>query len=755
MGVHLDDQASLSFNPFTLHLQIDDFAVLDDKNATQLSLKHAHFNISWLDFFQKSVVLESSSIESLHLNVVRTKEQLVIGGITQPQNSQASPESASDTKKANTEALVGWLVKIPQVEMKDLVIKLSDLGQSHRVVLNHFSLNHVQASLTNFDANIALDAAINQGKINFSSKLKGTLKQLQPATISVENTLKVNGFALQDWQYLMPMSEHKISEISALINLEIAQFVTLNNKLWKVEQPRLSLAINDAKLLKPDLDLTNKSLVVELNNFVMNGNGGLLQQASGELMLNVNNSRVTAMQQTVAALDTLSIPQSSFSIDERLQATADINQITLKDILFSQPQQSAAIYHNDALIINGVNWKNNHLSIHHIALDKFKSEIVLNADKALANLVLPKVKQDKKVVKQAPVDTTNPSEQVPASFVTVSLDKFELTSPSKIYFTDQSVKPEFKQQISLDTLAVAQVDSRDSALMSPFDVALSFDEHSTATVNGSIAPFGDKLNMKLNVDMRELSLPPLSAYLRTVLGFDFLSGQLDNTVELTIKDDELDGETVIGLRGFELASGNDNTDLSANDGTAIGLNSALSMLKDSQGNVSLTVPLSGNISDPSFGISNVITLVAQKAIMSQAKAYLINTFVPYANIVTVASVAGEYLLRLEMNDLEYQAGQIALSPEQQPFVEELGKLLADKPEQQVKMCGVASRGEVITEGVSDEKIREELKALSQKRGANLKQVLIDSYDIESARLLLCAPKFDSDSAAKPRIEFSF
>ena len=134
---------------------------------------------------------------------------------------------------------------------------------------------------------------------------------------------------------------------------------------------------------------------------------------------------------------------------------------------------------------------------------------------------------------------------------------------------------------------------------------------------------------------------------------------------------------------------------------------------------------------------------------------MINTFVPYANLVTVASVAGDYLLRLEMNDLVYSAGQTDITPEQQVFVDELGALLNDKPEQQVKMCPVARHGELAMNASTVDQRNTALKKLSKHRGDKLKKLLVENYGIESARLLVCAPKVDTDVNSSPRIEFSF
>ena len=761
MELALNDEASLSFNPFTFHIQIDDLALIDTHKVAQLSLKHAHLNVSWWSLFSKELIVEMAEVSSLHINMVRNDSELVIAGIdlSASNTSEKQVEKAPANSSESATSLSDWQFKLPLFSMTDVVLNLNDMSKPHKISLKTLSLNAVVATMNSFDANAALNASINDASLALTSTVNGTLSNLALTSVSISNQLTLTQLAVQDWQYLLSLSENDINELALFVDLTFKQNILLNEDKWQVNQPNLRLALSDIHVSKPELTLDNEAIIFELNQLLLTGENGQLIAASGQSSLSAQGVDVTTDGKTIAALQTFELPVAAFELDNAFNVAVAIERIGMTDVVFSKPSElSAAIYKNKALAIDDISWKENHLSINAITLDTLNSNVVLNADKQLNNLVLPAQKEmasanenyEKETTPTLPSPNNSPA-------VTFSLNKFELVNPSHITFTDESVTPKFEHNIVLNKALIASIDSRKTSLLSPFDVALSFDEHAIATVKGAIAPFGSTLNMNLDLQMSEFSLPPLSTYLRTVLGFDFLSGQLDNKVTLTIQDDELDGETVIDLRGFELASGNDTTDLSVNDGSAMGLNSALNMLKDSQGNVSLSVPLSGNVNEPSFGVSSVLTLVAQKAIMSQAKSYLINTFVPYANIITVASVAGEYLLRLEMNDLEYSVGQVDISSSQQPFVRELGALLTDKPKQQVKMCAVASMKEaqIATSHVTKDEKLTALKSLSKARGDALKKVLVEQYKIESSRLLLCAPKVDTDSQSLPRIEFNF
>lgn len=757
----LNDDASMSFNPFAMHVQMDDLVIVDKTNTQQMALKHAHINLSWTDLLSKKFVVEKSQLTSVTINIVRNDNELIVAGVDltklEPAVKPASVEntSAIDEPLDLNQLLNGWQFELPLLALDDISVHLRDMAMAHKITLKQFELKNVSANTDEFDAQIALLLQINDATLNLDSNVQGSLASLALSTLELSNQFSFSNLLLEDWRYLLPLADHNIDDLAGQVSLNFANEVSFEAKQWLLTQPKLELTVRQLGLNQQDLMMANENFVFTLSDLAIKADEKGMSSVNANVDLHNQQFVLSTLESTVASLGLMAIETLTINVDKDLAATATVGEVSLNDILVSKTSTLAPLYHNEKTVITGIDWRNNHLAIEKIALHPFKSSVLLDANKQITNLVLPPVKETRSEQTAAQQTESNPAVESSAQPITISLKQFKLVDGADVLFSDQSVSPAFSQKIDITALNARDIDSRQTSHQSPFDVKIAFDEHAATVVDGSIAPFGDTLNMALNVNTTELSLPPLSAYLRTVLGFDFLSGQLDNNITVNIVDDELDGETVIGLRGFELANGDDTTDVAANDGAAIGLNAALNMLKDGQGNVSLTVPLSGNIDDPSFGISNVITLVAQKAIMSQAKSYLINTFVPYANLVTVASVAGEYLLRLEMNDLVYGVGQTDITPEQQVFVDELGALLNDKPEQQVKMCPVARHGELAMSASTLEQKNAALKKLSKHRGDQLKKLLVENYGIESARLLVCAPKVDTDENSAPRIEFSF
>jgi len=218
-------------------------------------------------------------------------------------------------------------------------------------------------------------------------------------------------------------------------------------------------------------------------------------------------------------------------------------------------------------------------------------------------------------------------------------------------------------------------------------------------------------------------------------------------IDVSIVNNELSGSSDLFLRGVDISNDSDEQE-AATSIDAIPLGTAFNMLKDENDNVELDIPLSGNVADPKFGWSSFINIVTKKAVMAATETYLMQTFVPYANIISIAKFAGKEMLKVNVEDLMYQQAQIKLQPEQLIFVNELATLLKDQKDLQLKVCPIAVTAEPLPGDISN------LKQLAQRRGEALKVYLVSDKGIESKRILLCTPKIDETANAKPRVEFT-
>jgi len=235
------------------------------------------------------------------------------------------------------------------------------------------------------------------------------------------------------------------------------------------------------------------------------------------------------------------------------------------------------------------------------------------------------------------------------------------------------------------------------------------------------------------------------------------SGQLNTALDVTLTGEEIDGDINIVIKGLETSVAENYQTGTIKDKSALPLNAALGMLMDSKGDLELDVPLSGSTSDPEFGISSIITLITKKAVMSATESYLMQTFVPYANIVSVAMTAGDYLLKVRFEDLPYKEKQITPDEQQQSYIDQFIALMKDKSDTQVKICAISTPADIgleLGKEVTDKAALELLRTLGGKRENAFKELVIKQGGIESSRLLLCTPQIDTSKGALPRLSIA-
>lgn len=180
---------------------------------------------------------------------------------------------------------------------------------------------------------------------------------------------------------------------------------------------------------------------------------------------------------------------------------------------------------------------------------------------------------------------------------------------------------------------------------------------------------------------------------------------------------------------------------------------ALNQLTDRQGNLSVDIPLTGSIHDPSFGIDGFISILTTKAIQLGAQNYLIQTFLPYANIVTVAMLAGDTLFDINIAPLPYDAGQAKLLEPQFIYGQELAKVLKDKPDLQLTICADVSAQLAQKQSALTVRARTEKELLGKVRIDNFIEFLSEEHQIDAGRLIPCKVKVSSESSAVDNLNF--
>ena len=373
-----------------------------------------------------------------------------------------------------------------------------------------------------------------------------------------------------------------------------------------------------------------------------------------------------------------------------------------------------------------------------------------------------------------------------------ALDRLVVKGDSWLQFEDKSVTPAFSTRMVLSTLSLSNLDSSRAGQKSPYKLAGKIGKYTDVNFDGALQPFADRLSMKLEGRIDDLELPPLSPYIVTAIGYKFASGQCDADIDMTINNGEMDGKTQFVFQQIRAKAADAETLKKLNIQQTIPMETALSLLRDNDGTIKLKVPISGDIANPQFSVGDAINQALLKATTQATMGYLKYALGPYGIAIAAAEVAYMAATKaggIRLEPLGFPAGQASLDPAGRDYVDRLAKILKDRPEAKIRVCGLAAEtadraalqaqaqaaaksaagtppaeeaekkvaamqaagspqtGEIVS--------AEQLEAIAAARSDAIKDVLVSQYGIEDDRVLICHPEIDKTPAGTPRAEILF
>ncbi len=468
-----------------------------------------------------------------------------------------------------------------------------------------------------------------------------------------------------------------------------------------------------------------------------------------------------------ASLNDLSFSQQGDNVNVTL-TQLDLDDLTVSQILTESTKQALpSLSHVNHIRIEEVTANQDGADIKQITADAFAINLMIDAQKRIENLVFTSGADQQDATQPTPDTKSVPRENDVAPIATdaqdpafkapyyVVLGAYDTTGASSIYFQDRSITPTLKRSLDIETLSLRDLNSKKKDQATVFSFKARSGKYTTLKADATVWPLADKLTLQSKVQVREAELPPFSSYIANVLGYQIDSGQLDLDLNLEAKSGTLNGDSHIVLREFDLGGRQDSN--SVVRAGAVPLNIAVGILKDSDNNIDLNIPLSGDINNPEFGWKDFLFLPVKKALYTASSTYLMQTFIPYANVISIAQLAGDQLLKIRVEPLIFNAEEDTLNDSQEAFLNQLTALMKDKKDSQLKACGVTSFVDLGFEKppVSiDDETKEQARNLAQKRADHLKDYLVNE-GITSSRIFLCSPEIDLSKSSKPRVELNF
>ncbi len=267
----------------------------------------------------------------------------------------------------------------------------------------------------------------------------------------------------------------------------------------------------------------------------------------------------------------------------------------------------------------------------------------------------------------APSPSGPPSAQPLPANIAIGRITFER---GRVNYSDNFIKPNYSANL---TDVSGKVGSFGTSSSAPANVEVQGQINGSAPINidGSVNPLTPMAFVDIKVRANGVELTGLSAYSTKYTGYPITKGTLTVDVHYLLDQQKLTAENHIFIA--ELTFGDKVENSTA---TNLPIRLAVSLLKNSRGEIDLRVPVSGSLSDPSFSIGSVILHAFTNLIAKAATA-------PFS---LLASAFGGNPSE-DYGHILFDPGRATLKPTAQQKLDTLAKAMQDRPALRLSITG--------------------------------------------------------------------
>jgi len=170
----------------------------------------------------------------------------------------------------------------------------------------------------------------------------------------------------------------------------------------------------------------------------------------------------------------------------------------------------------------------------------------------------------------------------------------------QLVFTDKTINPNFSTTLGAIELLVTDVTTRpDSQAEVKFHANL--DDKGKMSMETIIKPLAQPLEMETSFSLNDYALGVLTPYVGKYTGRELKDGKLDLTMDYRMAGHKLVASHKVLIQRFEFGHSVDSK-----DALHLPFGLAVALLEDPQGRIKISLPASGDMSDPKFEYSHLI-----------------------------------------------------------------------------------------------------------------------------------------------------
>ncbi len=755
----------IDINPFTGTFELDTLT-FSKSGYMPGKIQYLSGNLNMLDLLSSQIVFSDIQLSGVQLAVEKNeKNEVSLNGLLLVKNSstQKAPlEEDSEASKPLDFALI-------RLGLNDIEVDYTEPDFNRNVMISELLLNDLISWKPEQPAKLNLKGNINETPLSVSAELRlfDVIKRIN-GTASLK-ALGFGPFAKFYRQYIQSME----GDISVESSFEISLSENLTARLKK------AVELNNLKATYQNIDHRSDKIL-------WNGVTELLEDGAvnirGDLTVDGTQTRDNQQNYEIASFNQLSLKEIQYQSQEVSLGELSLDKLSLIDI-----KDSTNFVKVDNLNLKKFKFspQSAALTIASIELKKPQVDVMITDQKQISFLLPLQNTLDALAgpQKEAQDEAASESKAPP---LTMHIDNLTLSEPGMVHFSDNSVKPNYKTQLTLNKI---NLDNISSVEPSVFNLAIQQSEYTSINIEGKGLLLDPTGNIALKAKIKQLDLPPVTPYTSQAMGYGMKSGVVDSDIDLKIIKREIDSVVDLKIDSIEVVETDQKTAEQVSSASGMSIDLAISTLKDKNNVIELKLPVKGNLDQPDFDLSLILNKAMGKAMKSASLTYLKHTLQPFGSLVTLFSLAKAAAEHISLPPILFQTNSIELVEQQQDLLDKILKVLEERPGLKIKACGISALADqeaIHTLLLAEEKarldaiakkngqkekdgqktevkapaeivideaiIQQKMRDLADQRAAKVKDFFLEQGQLDANRILNCLSSSQLEADSKPSVE---
>ncbi|GLO58736.1 hypothetical protein PPUJ20066_47720 [Pseudomonas putida] len=283
---------------------------------------------------------------------------------------------------------------------------------------------------------------------------------------------------------------------------------------------------------------------------------------------------------------------------------------------------------------------------------------------------------------------------------------------------DLSLTPNFATAVQQLNGQIGTIDNR-KPNPAKVDIKGKVDRYAPVTIKGALNPFNPLASLDIATSFKRVELTTLTPYSGKFAGFRIRKGRLNLDLHYLITNGQLKAENKVVVEQLQLGEKVDSP-----DAVDLPIRLAVALLKDTEGKISIELPVTGDLNNPQFSVMPIVWQTLRNLVLRAAQA-------PFKFIGGLIAGGGSE----DLGTVAFAPGSSELTGDAQSSLDKLASALKERPELRLEIEGTSAQtsdGPLIAQQRLDREYQATWYKILQRRGdkvpANASMLVVDDSD---------------------------